>query len=142
MKQTTDPNKLPARKEDIDYVHPPAAPGVYRPWKPRTQNQVEVTFYCQPDRIQDIMSYRHVFGDRDFTKSLSRFLTAGVEWMREHHHEVHAAGILQKQLVNLEIDRQEMLGAYQFLMEEVCRLEARRKQLWWVRLLSWRPWRR
>ena len=77
----------------------------YQPLREQLHNEISITFYCARERLGEMMEYRHVFGDRDFTRSLSRFLTAGCHWMANNVGEVSAAQALAIEVEDLERQR-------------------------------------
>lgn len=101
----------------------------FRPQRERNHNEVEITFYCARERLDEMMQYRHVFGDTDFTRSLSRFLTAGCHWMNEHQAEVGAAQAMATEVKLLEQQRDA-------LRETIARLALPPKRNVWRRLFG------
>ena len=49
---------------------------------PNTSEHI-VVFYCNAERLRHLKNSAKVFGDSDFTKSISRFITAGEHYMGE-----------------------------------------------------------
>jgi len=108
----------------------------FRPQRERRHNEVEITVYCARDRLDEIMQYRHVFGDTDFTRSLSRFLTAGCHWMADHHAEVSAANAMATEVKMLEQERDALRATISRLALPRGKNVMRTKRKWWKRWLG------
>lgn len=108
--------------------------GVYRPERERrVLNEVEITFYCARERLAEMMEYRSLFGDRDFTRSLSRFLTAGCHWMAANSETVTAANALATEVEHLEQQKRALQATIKSLSLS---LPAQPLRPWWKRLFD------
>ena len=110
---------IPALK-NAHHALPPSKPGIYRPHRLPNQNEVEITFYCSEQRMREISELCTVmYGDRDFTKSISRFLTAGVHWMEQHGHgDAHMGRLVRQQIGEARDQRDALLVEVQVLTHE------------------------
>ena len=94
------------------------------PKKMPNTSQDLIMFYVSRDRLIELKKHaEHVFGDSDFTKSLSRYITAGTHWMDKTEdvkllqHLTGRKQHLERDIVRLKEEWKPLNEDYEMILE-------------------------